>query len=162
MSNASNMGTLVGRLARDPHVFDNSDGSKKVVFTVYAERNYTTAGGERPADAIPVEAFVSKTVNGLGPYAHIHQGDLVALQTTLQANAYEKNGQKVYETKVVVEDIKFLESRATTQGRLAQRMAAAGARTEAVAAHPAGGSAVEAAPVEQVAQLSAELPFAQA
>lgn len=33
MSNPMNHGTVIGRLARDPKIFTNSDGSKKVMIT---------------------------------------------------------------------------------------------------------------------------------
>ena len=123
MSNPANMGTLVGRLARDPKFFENKDGSKKVLFTVYADRNYTTGNGERPSDAIPVEAFVSNQKPGHGAYDHVHQGDLVALVYSLQAQTFERNNERVYETKIVIDEIKFLESRQVTQARLADRVA---------------------------------------
>lgn len=163
MANPGNMGTLIGRLARDPMSFDNKDGSKKVRFTVFADRNYTTSGGARPSDGIPVETFVSKGVQGTGPYDHVHKGDLVALQYTLQMQTYTKNGQPVYELKVVAEEIKFLESRQITQRRLAGRAAEAeklNTATQGRQAEPVPAQAAASVEVpSDLSALGADLPF---
>jgi single-stranded DNA-binding protein len=146
MSNPLNNTNLIGRLAADPRVFPNSDGSKKVLFTLYVDRNYRNAGGEVVSDQIPVEAFVSKDVNGLGPYSHIHAGDLVAVQAQLELLPYTDKGtnEKKYPgVKIVSNTIQFLESRATTQGRLAKRVlnAEAAASDNATQAAPAPAAA---------------------
>lgn len=43
MSNLNN-GHLTGRLAADPHVFVNGDGSKSVHVTLYVDRPYRDSG----------------------------------------------------------------------------------------------------------------------
>ncbi|MFC4048317.1 single-stranded DNA-binding protein [Actinomadura syzygii] len=125
MSNPVNTGTVIGRLARDVKIFSNQDGSKKVAFTVYADRNYKNAQGETPADAIPVEAFVRKDTDvDKTPFAMIHRGDLIALDTSLRMDHYtNRAGEEVFELKVNVENIKLLEPKRVTQARLAQRVA---------------------------------------
>lgn len=156
MSNAANNGTLIGRLAADPKAFENKDGSKKVLMTIYVDRNYKTADNKTISDAISVEAFVSNKTKDLGPYSYVHQGSLVALNTHIEQLGYEAaNGEKVFgKTTVVVDDIQFLESRAVTQGRLAKRV---------VAEAPAEGAAAEAAPAaEGATDYENESPFAAA
>lgn len=133
MSNPRNHGSIIGRLAQDPRSFANKDGSQKVVFTVFADRNYTNAQNERQSDAIPVEAFVRAQVKGLGPYGNIHQGDLVSVNYALRMDRYNKNGSEVFDLKVVAEDITFLESRTVTQARLADRLKAVTEQNKAVA-----------------------------
>ncbi|GAB5079596.1 single-stranded DNA-binding protein [Arthrobacter sp. AD-310] len=127
MSNAANNGTLIGRLAADPKIFGNSDGSKKVLFTLYVDRAYRTADGKTISDQISTEAFVSSKVDGIGPFSYAHQGDLVALGTHIEQLPYTaKNGEIAYPAaKVVVDSITFLESRGATQARLAKRAVAA-------------------------------------
>ncbi|WP_394941196.1 single-stranded DNA-binding protein [Psychromicrobium sp. YIM B11713] len=126
MSNLANSGILTGRLARDPKVFVNQDGSAKVVFTVFANRNYKNRSGERLSDAIPMEAFINKDTNfEATPYANIHRGDLVTVGTELRMNEYERGGETVRDLKVIAIGITFLESRQTVQNRLAQRVNAA-------------------------------------
>ena len=157
MSNPRNSGTVVGRLANDPKVFENKDGSKKVLFTVYADRNYTNAQNERGSDGVPVEAFVRAQTQGLGPYANIHKGDLVAVGYALRMDRYVKNGNEVYELKVSAVDITFLEPKSVTQARLAERVAKAEQEnTAARAAAPAQAQAQnQAQPAQQAPQAQA-------
>lgn len=158
MSNPVNNGTLVGRLARDPKVFENSDGSKKVVFTVFAQRNYKSAQGETLSDAIPVEAFVRKSTEfAKTPFANIHKGDLVGLNTALQMDHFNRGGDEVFELKVIVEDITFLESRSVTQARLAERVSEA-EKVNAAAREAVSGQVQTQAPAEASA-VQSELPF---
>jgi single-strand DNA-binding protein len=159
MSNATNNANLIGRLAADPKVFPNQDGSKKVLITVYVDRAYRTAEGKTISDQISVEAFVNNKVDGIGPFAFAHGGDLVGLSTHIEQLPYLKDGKLVYPgAKVVIDDIKFLESRGTTQARLAKRSVAA--------AEPTEGAAAEAAPAaDATADSSAydnDAPFATA
>lgn len=157
MSNALNNGNLTGRLAADPRAFANKDGSKKVVFTVYVDRAYRNSEGKTISDAIPVEAFVNKTVDGLGPFGFVHQGDLVALNTHIELVPYTAaNGEKVYPTaKIIVDNISFLESRGATNARLAKRAVATEAPAEAT---PAQAEAAE----EGVNAYDNDSPFAGA
>lgn len=137
---AANTGNLIGRLAADPKAFENKDGSKKVVFTLYADRPYKK-DGKTISDAIAVEAFVSNKTNGLGPFGFVNKGDLVALTTHIEQMPYTaQNGETVYPAaKIVIDDIQFLESRGTTQTRLAKRTVSE-APAEGVAAEAAQGS----------------------
>ncbi|MBK3584125.1 single-stranded DNA-binding protein [Streptomyces sp. MBT57] len=128
MSNPRNNGNIVGRLANDPKVFENKDGSKKVLFTLFVDRNYTNAQNQRDSDAVPVEAFVRAQAQGLGPYANIHRGDLVTIGYTLRMDRYSKNGEPVFDLKVISEDISFLEPRSVTQARLHERVQSAEAQ----------------------------------
>lgn len=159
MSNATNNGNLIGRLAADPRVFPNTDGSKKVMFTVYADRAYKNSEGKTISDQVAVEAFVNNKVDGIGPFGFAHQGDLVGLNTHIEQLPYKaKSGETMYPAaKVVVDSITFLESRGATQTRLAKRTVAADA--------PAEGASAQAAPVTEANGASAydnDAPFAEA
>lgn len=124
--NPRNNANVTGRLAGDPKVFTNADGSRKVAFTVFADHDYVTKStGERGSDKVPVEAFIRKEVEGLGVYDFIHQGDLVRVDFKLAEEAYpsKKTGEMVYTLKASVEDITLLENKSVTQARLAKRVA---------------------------------------
>ncbi|WP_030895406.1 single-stranded DNA-binding protein [Streptomyces sp. NRRL F-5053] len=125
MSNPRNNGQITGRVGCDPQVFENRDGSKKVWFTVFADRAYTNAQNQRESDGIPVEAFVRADTQGLGPFAHIHKGDLITVSYTLRMEHYTKNGQDHRTLKVVYEGMAFLESRSVTEERMRKRVKAA-------------------------------------
>lgn len=137
-ANPNNNGTLIGRLAADPRAFLNQDGSKKVKVTLYVERDYKKEG-KTVSDQVSVEAFVSKEANGLGPYSYAHAGDLVAVSTHIEQQPYvAANGEKVFPPATVVADgIRFLESRTTTQTRLARRTVEGAQAEEAAAEAPA-------------------------
>ncbi|WP_093802215.1 single-stranded DNA-binding protein [Streptomyces sp. Wb2n-11] len=158
MSNPRNNGQLIGRLANDPKVFENKDGSKKVLFTVFADRAYTNAQNQRDSDAVPVEAFVRAQTQGLGPYSNIHKGDLVAVGYMLRMDRYSKNGEQVFDLKVISEDITFLESRSVTQARLNERVRAAEAQNQALQT-PAAPVVAAAPAVAHVSAVDEQLPF---
>ncbi|MFI8089121.1 single-stranded DNA-binding protein [Streptomyces sp. NPDC086080] len=158
MSNPRNNGQLIGRLANDPKVFENKDGSKKVLFTVFTDRAYTNAQNQRDSDAVPVEAFVRAQTQGLGPYANIHKGDLVAVGFTLRMDRYSKNGEPVFDLKVISEDITFLEPRSVTQARLNERVQNAEAQNQALQAQAAPVAAAAPA-VAHASAVDEQLPF---
>lgn len=158
MSNPRNSATVVGRLTKDPVVFANQDGSKKVAFTLMADHNYTDSQGNRGADAVPVEAFVRAATNGTGPFSSIHKGDLVAVNLKLRQDRYTKHGVEVFELKAIVEDITFLEPRSVTQARVNERVAVAEAQNQAMHAQAPATVAAAAQPVA-VAVQSEEPPF---
>lgn len=143
MSNVANTGTLIGRLARDPKAFQNTDGSHKVLFTLFVDRAYKGADNKTISDAITLEAFVTNKTQGLGPYSLVHQGDLVAVSTHIEQMPYKskETGETVYPApKVVIDEIKFLESRSVTQTRMARRSAETAPAAEAAPAAQAEGA----------------------
>ncbi|MFG3403688.1 single-stranded DNA-binding protein [Streptomyces sp. NPDC048142] len=159
MSNPRNNGQLIGRLANDPKVFENKDGSKKVLFTVFTDRAYTNAQNQRDSDAVPVEAFVRAQTQGLGPYANIHKGDLVAVGYTLRMDRYSRGGEQVFDLKVISEDITFLEPRSVTQARLNERVQNAEARNQDLQAQAPAPVEVAAPAVARASAVDEQLPF---
>lgn len=127
MINMNNFGILRGRLTDDPQVYPNSNGSKKILFIVAVQNNYvTTSTGKKGSQFIPVEVFISKDAEGIGPYANIHKGDKVSLMFGLKNNNYtDKNGNKHYGITVDINQISFDESKTVCDNRLAQRVAIA-------------------------------------
>jgi single-strand DNA-binding protein len=159
MSNPRNNGQLIGRLANDPRAFENRDGSKKVLFTVFTDRNYTNGQNQRDSDAVPVEAFVRSQTQGLGPYSNIHKGDLVAVAYTLRMDRYSKEGEQVFDLKVISEDITFLEPRSVTQARLNERVQNAEAQNHALQAQAAPVAAGVSAVTHVDTVQDEQLPF---
>lgn len=159
MSNPNSTASVVGRLANDPKVFENKDGSKKVMLTVFVDRSYTDAQGNRISDALPFEAFVRAQTAGIGPFAHVHKGDLVSLSYEPRMNRYTKNGVEVFETKLEIQNISFLESRATTQARLAERVTKAEAQNQNLQAQAPAPVAAAAPTVAHASAVDEQLPF---
>lgn len=153
--NIRNFGIATGRLATDPVVFDNKDGSKKVKVKLGIQDNFKSGpDNTKQARFVEFDAFVSaeNAKKGLGVYDMMHQGDLVSLQYTLQPNSYEKDGKTVYTTNLLVQSVDLLESRATTQARAAKKAAEAAA---------AGAEAPAAAPEAAAAGVADDQPFGE-
>ena len=102
---------LMGRLTRDPDV-RYSQGSESMAiarFTLAIDRKGKKDGAEQSADFIPCVAF-RKTAEFVEKY--VKQGTKVAIDGRIQTGSYtNRDGQKVYTTDVVVEEIEFAESK---------------------------------------------------
>ncbi|MFF3697415.1 single-stranded DNA-binding protein [Streptomyces sp. NPDC002221] len=160
MPNPNSTASVIGRAANDPKFFNNKDGSKKVMLTLYVERSYTDAQGNRISDALPFEAFVRAQTPGIGPFAHVHKGDLVSLSYEPRMNRYTKNGGEVFEVKLEIQNISFLESRATTRARLAERATKAEAQNQNLQAQaPAPVAAAAPAVAHAAGPVDEQLPF---
>lgn len=125
---------VLGRLTQNPSVFMNKDGSEKIRFTVAVKNNYKSRNNERDSQFIPVEVFRNAVLvvkSGLGVYANIHEGDLVACSGQIRNNNYtDKDGNKHFDIILQVDDIELLESKAVTDARLASKMTAAAAAAQ--------------------------------
>ena len=134
----TNRGTITNaRLAADPKVFTNSDGSKSVHVTMYVDRPYKTADGTRPSDRLQLETFVrAETDLARTPFAFMHQGDRVALEFELRSSTYadKTTGEIKYSQVAYITDVELLDTRATSAARLAQRLAAVQSAQQAEAA----------------------------
>lgn len=151
--NPKNFGVAIGRLASDPRLFNNRDGSRTVRFTVLVDQDFVNAGGERGTDAVSVERFIPND-RGNGVFDMIHQGDLVEVSYRVTTDSYvDRNDERRYVTKLIVSDVQMLESRKVTTERLAKRAAQQDAQNRAAQAAQSAPAAVTAvdAPVQQVA-----------
>ena len=117
--NIKNFGTVIGRLTKEPVVFSNSDGSRKVMLTVATQDNFKNAGGERGTQFVNLEAFVSNLTPGLGVYDSMHKGDMGGIGFTVKSNSYEKNGETVYSQVLQVTDVDLMESKTAQERRAA-------------------------------------------
>lgn len=157
MSNPSNAGTVVGRLAADPKFVAHSNGkSGTALLTVYSQNNYVTKStGERESVRVDLEDFITDSSN-VGPYAFLKKGMLVAVNYSIGNKDYtDKQGNKHYGMKLVVErgGIQILESR----GAVAQREN----RVNTTAQGQAQGQA-QAMPQPGIGEQAAAQPQAQA
>ena len=109
---------LMGRLTRDPDVRYSGNGESSMTiarFTVAVDRRRTNADGQRDADFIGCVAF-GKQAEFAEKY--LHQGSKIALTGRIQTGSYNnKDGQKVYTTEVIVEELEFAESKAASDMR---------------------------------------------
>lgn len=101
---------LIGRLTREPEV--KTAGETSVArFSLAVDRRFKK-DGEQTADFINCVAF-GKTAEFVEKYAH--KGTKFAVDGRIQTGSYtNKDGQKVYTTDVIVEQLEFAESKASS------------------------------------------------
>lgn len=100
---------LIGRLTKDPDMRFTQSQRAVCSFNLAVNRNFTTQGGEREADFINIVSW-GKTAENVSKY--LSKGSLVAVDGRIQTRNYDNaQGQRVYVTEVVAENVTFLESR---------------------------------------------------
>lgn len=107
---------LMGRLTRDPEVrYSQGENATAVArFSLAVDRKFKRQG-EPDADFINCISF-GKTAEFAEKY--LHQGTKVVACGRIQTGSYtNKEGQKVYTTDVVLEELEFAESKAASENR---------------------------------------------
>lgn len=157
---------LMGRLTRDPEIRYSSGDSQTAVarFSIAVDRRFRRDGGQE-ADFFDCNAF-GRSAEFVEKY--LKKGVKIVLQGRIENNNYtNREGQKVYGTRIVAENIEFAESKAASQSSAAQYQAPQGApafgHDEAPAPSPQRQSAPE--PVTEGFMnipdgIDEELPFA--
>lgn len=105
-----NKTVLMGRLTRDPEVRYSAGENTMAIarFTLAVNRRFRR-DGEQNADFISCVAF-GKTAEFIEKY--ITQGRQICISGRIQTGSYtNRDGQKVYTTEVVVEEVDFADSR---------------------------------------------------
>ena len=140
---------LMGRLVRDPEVRYSAGENALAIarYTLAVDRRFRR-DGEASADFIQCVSF-GRTAEFAEKY--FHQGMRVSISGRIQTGSYtNKDGQKVYTTEVVVEEVDFADSRRSDDAAPAPSTAApAGAPANSMpapepdAADPMGGFDVD-------------------
>ena len=105
---------LIGRLTAKPELRTTSNGLSNTRFTLAVNRNFSNAQGEREADFITIVAWRKQAENIC---QYLDKGSLASVEGRIQTGSYEKEGQKVYTTEVVADQVNFLESKSQSQAR---------------------------------------------
>jgi single-strand DNA-binding protein len=106
-----NKAILIGRLTRDPEVrYSQGDNSVAVArFTLAVDRRFKKAGDTQDADFISCVTF-GKQAEFVEKY--FRQGMKMAAVGRIQTGSYtNRDGQKVYTTDIVIEEVEFAESK---------------------------------------------------
>ena len=115
---------LMGRLTRDPNISTANGETMTTVarFTLAVDRRFSKKEGEQSADFIGCVAF-GRTAEFAERY--LRQGIKVAVTGRIQTGSYtNREGQKVYTTDVVLEDIEFAESKEPWKHGYGRRLSA--------------------------------------
>lgn len=103
--------SAIGRITKDPELRQTQSGVAVVRFTLAVDRQFKNANGEKETDFLSCQAW-RKTAELIGQYCA--KGSLVGIQGEVRTGSYEKNGQRVYTTDIMVNNVKFLDSKAST------------------------------------------------
>lgn len=99
---------LIGRITKDAEIKLTANQTKYCNFTVAVDRRFKDADGNRQADFINCVAW-KQTAEFINKY--FHKGNKIGLSGSIQTRSYEKDGQKVFITEVVVDEVEFIENR---------------------------------------------------
>ena len=105
---------LIGRLTKDPEKRMTREGISNVKFTLAVDRDFKNPQtGQRDADFINCVAW--KTTADL-ICQYMGKGSQIGVTGRIQTGSYENNqGQRVYTTDVIVQNVKFLDSKNQNQ-----------------------------------------------
>lgn len=102
---------LIGRLTKDPELRQSQGGKSICSFTLAVDRRKTE--GQPDADFIRCKAF-GKTAESLCRY--MGKGSQIAISGSIQTGSYtNQQGQRVYTTDVMVQEITFLEPKKSSE-----------------------------------------------
>ena len=133
-----NVLVMMGRLTRDPEVRYGANGNAVARFSLAVDRRFKREG-QPDADFFNCVTF-GRQAEFVEKY--LHKGVKVVIQGSLQNDNYQnREGQMVYRDQIVIDNIEFAESKATSQ----QNASAYNARQYSAPA----ASAQTAAPAQQ-------------
>lgn len=101
---------LVGRLTKDIELRKTQSGLSVASFTIACDRRLSQEqknNGEQSADFISCVAWRG-SADFLGNYAH--KGDTVGVDGRIQTRNYDRDGQKVYVTEIIANNVSILHS----------------------------------------------------
>ncbi len=109
---------LMGRLTRDPEIrYSQGERSMAVArFTLAVDRRRRSSdnNSEQTADFITCVAFDRQAEFA---EKYLHQGTKMLVTGRIQTGSYtNKDGQRVYTTEVMVDELEFAESKASAEG----------------------------------------------
>ena len=103
-----NLVILMGRLTRDPEVSSSASGTTFARYSIAVDRKFKREG-EADADFFNCTSF-GKQAEFVEKY--LKKGTKIVVSGEIQNNNYtNKDGQKVYDTRIMVRDVEFAESK---------------------------------------------------
>lgn len=101
---------LMGRLVKDPEVSVSASGTSIAKFSIAVDRKFKREG-DPDADFFNCVSF-GKQAQFVENY--LHKGTKVVITGRIENNNYtNKEGRKVYDVRIMVEEIEFAESKSS-------------------------------------------------
>lgn len=108
---------LTGRLTKELDLRYTSNGTAVATGTLAVNRSFKNADGEYEADYPRIQVW-RKAAENLANFTQ--KGSLIGIEGRIQTGSYEKDGQRVYTTEIVVDKFTLLESRNSQQNSRGQ------------------------------------------
>ena len=103
---------LIGRTTRDVDFRRTSSGTAVATFTLALDNRFVLKDGKPTTDFINCVAW-NKTAETMDKY--VKKGALIAVEGRIQTRNYEnKEGNKVYVTEVICENMRMLDTRTSS------------------------------------------------
>lgn len=110
MSRLRNKVILIGRLGNDVEIVNFDDGGKIGKFTLATSSTYTNKQGEKVEDTQWHNIVVrNKTAEICEKY--ISKGDEISLEGSIKYRKFEKDGETMYFTEIIVSEVLFLNTK---------------------------------------------------
>ncbi|SKB47385.1 single-strand binding protein [Lachnospiraceae bacterium] len=106
---------LMGRLTRDPDIRHSQGENATVIarYTLAVDRRFKQDGADQTADFISMVSF-GRQAEFIEKY--VHKGTKLVISGRIQTGSYtNRDGQKVYTTDVVGEEVEFAESKSVAE-----------------------------------------------
>lgn len=103
---------LIGRLTKDIELYKSNSGMSYSRFILAVNRRRSSNQEQNNVDFISCVVW-DKRAEMMEKY--LGKGTQIAIEGRIQTGRYDKDGQPVFTTDVVVENVKFLESRSQRQ-----------------------------------------------
>lgn len=127
---------LIGNLTRDFDLKYSKSGTAYVTGGIAVQRKFKNQSGEYESDFINLKAF-GKTAEMLAN--HFNKGSKIGISGSLQTGSYEnQQGQRVYTSDVMVEQVTFVERKNNGQVNYQQNQ-----NKPQVSNDPFGGSSID-------------------
>ena len=156
-----NVVCLVGRLTRDPDIRQSQGENPTVVarYTLAVDRRFARNGNaNETADFISMVSF-GKTAEFIEKY--VHKGTKLCVRGRIQTGSYtNKDGQKVYTTDVVGEDVEFAESKKAAEAYDGGSSYGGSSGGSSSSGSSAGNDSVDDGFINVPDGINEELPFA--
>ena len=109
---------LMGRLTKDPEISSSTSGTTFARYSIAVDRKYKK-DGEPTADFFSCVSF-GKQADFVSQY--LKKGTKIVVSGSLQNNTYtNKDGQKIYDIRVIVNDVEFAESKSQIEQQAKQQ-----------------------------------------
>ncbi len=103
-----NQSVIVGRLVRDPELYETDNGNKVTSITLAVPRSYKNMDGEYDTDFISCTLWKGVAENTV---EYCHKGDLLGIKGRLQSRTIEEEEKNKTIIELVADKVTFLSSK---------------------------------------------------